>query len=685
MIGGQAKTSREGSLLWTLEEIGRLISQSGNASETLTNIVHLIQARFETDVCSVYLLEPDRANLVLAATIGLRPESVGRVRMRLSEGLAGLVAEQLRPQVFADATTHPRFKYFARPARTPTDRSSACRSSIAACCRASWWSRPSSRASSTTTPCGCWSWPACSSRRSSARRGRSGSSSRRRTSGCGALAQNLWWSWDADTTSLFRELDPVLWRELDNNPVALLQQIPVDKLEERASELALHSRINYAYRRMQEYLHSTQHLGRTPRRRAVGPARRLFLGGVRAARVAADLFRRPGHPGRRSPQERLGSRHSARRHRPVLRPGIFPSAAGSRRLAARGLHRRRHRQLPMQPAQQVAGRRAASTHRRIETRTGDDRRACLAAGGRPEHAPAARFERRGKPAGGPRADGAALRRRRARAHPAGAAARRRRRARAGRHGHRSGRPASERGAQRVCRARAGAAADGDRRRRRLGGDRAASSAQVVFTTHTPVPAGHDCFSADLIDEHLGPLRESLGLDPRRAHGAGPRRSRRRRRGLLHDGAGAQDVSPRQRRLLAPRRRSRAPCGGGCSPIAARIACRSATSPTASTSRAGSLRRCARSTTAISARTGPSTPANRASGSAWTSIDDGELWETHQTLKMQLIEVARRRAAQQAGRRGEPPEFVDADAPGAEPRRADDRLRAALRHLQARRT
>src|SRR6185437_2614071 len=108
---GEAVTN-EGSLLWTLEEIGHLISQSGNAAETLTNVVHLIRSRFGTDVCSVYLLEPDRANLVLAATIGLRPESVGRVRMRLTEGLVGLVAEQLRPQVLADATQHPRFKYF---------------------------------------------------------------------------------------------------------------------------------------------------------------------------------------------------------------------------------------------------------------------------------------------------------------------------------------------------------------------------------------------------------------------------------------------------------------------------------------------------------------------------------------------------------------------------------------------
>src|SRR5204863_7557004 len=37
------------------------------------------------------------------------------------------------------------------------------------------------------------------------------------------------------------------------------------------------------------------------------------------------------------------------------------------------------------------------------------------------------------------------------------------------------------------------------------------SRQVVFTTHTPVPAGHDRFNSFLIDEHLGPLREQLAL------------------------------------------------------------------------------------------------------------------------------------------------------------------------------
>ena len=50
-----------------------LVSSRGNPSETLTNVVQFIHRRFETDVCSAYLLEPDRANLVLAATVGLRP------------------------------------------------------------------------------------------------------------------------------------------------------------------------------------------------------------------------------------------------------------------------------------------------------------------------------------------------------------------------------------------------------------------------------------------------------------------------------------------------------------------------------------------------------------------------------------------------------------------------------------
>src|SRR5256712_13346523 len=85
---------------------------STRADETLMNVVASIANRFNADVCSAYLLEPDRATLVLAATLGLRPQCIGILRMHLHEGLAGLVAEQVRPVAVEQVRNHPRFKYF---------------------------------------------------------------------------------------------------------------------------------------------------------------------------------------------------------------------------------------------------------------------------------------------------------------------------------------------------------------------------------------------------------------------------------------------------------------------------------------------------------------------------------------------------------------------------------------------
>src|ERR1700679_3065117 len=108
-LAGQA---REVSHVLTLEEIGNLAAAEGQPAETLMNVVALIAKRFKTEVCSAYLLEPDRANLVLAATVGLRRECIGNLRMGINEGLAGLVAEEVRPVPAREAQSHPRFKYF---------------------------------------------------------------------------------------------------------------------------------------------------------------------------------------------------------------------------------------------------------------------------------------------------------------------------------------------------------------------------------------------------------------------------------------------------------------------------------------------------------------------------------------------------------------------------------------------
>src|SRR5271169_614086 len=253
----------EANHVLTLEEIGNLAETSGKPSETLMNVVALIAARFQTDVCSIYLLEPDRANLVLAATIGLRPKCIGTLRMGLSEGLAGLVAEQVRPVAVEHAISHPRFKYFSEAGEESyqsfcgvplIDQGVLQGVLVVQTIEARAFTEDEVQM---LVEAAAQVGPVVSEARALDRfiapvQERLWS-----------IARNLWWSWDNDSTSLFRDLDPVRFRQLNHNPIALLSEIPLAKLERRAGELVLHGRINYAYRRQQEYLRADRTWGAT--------------------------------------------------------------------------------------------------------------------------------------------------------------------------------------------------------------------------------------------------------------------------------------------------------------------------------------------------------------------------------------------------------------------------------------
>jgi starch phosphorylase len=644
-------TSHEGSLLWTLEEIGRLISQSGNASETLTNIVHLIQQRFETDVCSVYLLEPDRANLVLAATIGLRPESVGRIRMRLSEGLAGLVAEQLRPQCVADATMHPRFKYFQEAGEDPyhsflgvpvIDRGLLQGVLVVQTVEPRVFS-PSDVGMLVTAG------TQLASIVSEARTlGQFVAPAHRRLT---ALAHNLWWSWDADTTSLFRELDPVLWREVGNNPVALLQQISIDRLEERASQLALHSRINYAYRRMQEYLNS---------RHTWGARHAGVLWARPVAYFSAEFGLHESLPIYSGGLGILAGDHvksASDLGIPLVGVGLYYDQGYFRqRLDLEGWQHEDyldvdHRLLPIRPALSNGTPISIS----IDTRTGPiaarvwqlsvGRNTLLLLdsnvdGNRPED-----------------------RELTARLYGGDQRIRIRQELLLGVGGVRAldamgivpGVVHLNEGHS------AFAALELVRHRMVTEGISAWDgigrvAAQVVFTTHTPVPAGHDWFSSSLMDEHLGPLRESLGLSQDELMGLGRVRPGDHNEGFcmtvlalklseranavssLHGHVSRTMWKP----LFRARGDDRVPIGHVTNGVHVQ------------TWLAPQMRQ------VYDRHLGPDWPERAGVPDFWDRIDvvdDGELWETHQTLKVQLIEVARRLAARQAERRGESPDFV----------------------------
>jgi phosphotransferase system enzyme I (PtsP) len=98
--------------LRTLEDISTLILHSHDMQETLDNIVNLVSRRMESDVCSIYLLDDDGETLRLQSTKGLSRASVGKITMKTSEGLTGLVVEQRGVVSLKNAHEHPRYKYF---------------------------------------------------------------------------------------------------------------------------------------------------------------------------------------------------------------------------------------------------------------------------------------------------------------------------------------------------------------------------------------------------------------------------------------------------------------------------------------------------------------------------------------------------------------------------------------------
>ena len=68
------------------------------------------------------------------------------------------------------------------------------------------------------------------------------------------VANNLWWSWNLEARQLFRRLDYPLWRSTQHNPMQMLYEMSVDKLEERAADPAFVLYYNKILKRFDEEL-----------------------------------------------------------------------------------------------------------------------------------------------------------------------------------------------------------------------------------------------------------------------------------------------------------------------------------------------------------------------------------------------------------------------------------------------
>ena len=105
-----------------LDQLRRIV-QDINATRDLNEALNLIVAEVKnaihTDVCSVYMTDYVRGEHVLMATDGLRPSAVGKVRLKLGQGLTGLAASRVELVNVEDAPAHPAFRYIAATGEAP--------------------------------------------------------------------------------------------------------------------------------------------------------------------------------------------------------------------------------------------------------------------------------------------------------------------------------------------------------------------------------------------------------------------------------------------------------------------------------------------------------------------------------------------------------------------------------------
>ncbi|MBX7167677.1 MAG: alpha-glucan family phosphorylase [Pirellulales bacterium] len=468
------------------------------------------------------------------------------------------------------------------------------------------------------------------------------------------LAQNLWWTWHPEVMAIFRDLEPVRWRQLDHNPVALLSEFSAQRLEQRANELVLHSRIHYAYRRLNEYLHTT------------GTWADTHVGMLRAKPVAyfsAEFGLHESLPIYSGGLGVLAGDHlksASDLGVPLVAVGLFyDQGYFNQRLNRDGWQQEEYLDvevglLPITPARTATGEpltisiatRGHSLLARVwEVRAGRCRLLLL-----DSDIEGNRMEDREVTARLYGGDHRCRLRQELLLGVGGVKALTALGIRPGvlhlNEGH-SAFATLELTHDRMC--ESGLSFE----------DAAREVAQLTtFTTHTPVPAGHDRFSAGDIEEHLGPLRDSLGLSHDelmrlgRVDSDNPQepfcmtvlalKMSRRANGVSAEHG---RVSRRMWQVLWPQRDlETVPIGH----ITNGVHIHSWLAPQMHQLFDRHL----------------GTKWHRYCGQAetWAGIDaipDGEIWETHQVLKLRLIDFVRRRSARTASRRGQSIEQVEA--------------------------
>lgn len=68
------------------------------------------------------------------------------------------------------------------------------------------------------------------------------------------LSQNLWWAWDDDAQNLFEVIDPQIWEECDFNPSILFEHVHYERLKELSKDEEYIKKLDVVYDRFKAYI-----------------------------------------------------------------------------------------------------------------------------------------------------------------------------------------------------------------------------------------------------------------------------------------------------------------------------------------------------------------------------------------------------------------------------------------------
>ncbi len=72
------------------------------------------------------------------------------------------------------------------------------------------------------------------------------------------LAYNLWWSWDYEAVELFKSIKPEKWDEFDQNPVTLIEDLSLKTINRLKKDTEFLKRLNAVYSRFKQYMEGAE-------------------------------------------------------------------------------------------------------------------------------------------------------------------------------------------------------------------------------------------------------------------------------------------------------------------------------------------------------------------------------------------------------------------------------------------